>query len=244
MISADIKAKITDPAALAEVEKTEQLLYDVTEESKKRKLSIRDLNSLLEKVKKIGIDPEGDVDEQFEKLFEESSKKKNLKPASEMETLSKQLAKLTNELTTWKETAAKNEKEAKLEKCKSAFSGKLAEPFGKSAGLILDNAILRGLITVDEKGNPGVMQDDEFFPIESDKGKLNGIDALKKIFADHVVAKQKNGGSDVRTQISNQSSGKEPISRSDFEQLGPLAKINYMKEVGQFSDPTEAYKPQ
>jgi hypothetical protein len=234
MISAEIKSKITDAGALAEVEKVESLLFDVTEESKKWKTQSRQANSLIEKIKKLGLDPEGDVDEQLEQMFAKETTKKNLKPASEMETLSKQLSKLTSELTTWKETAAKAEKEAMLEKCRTAFGSKLPDHFGKSSSLVLDNAILKGLVTV-EKGIPGVTVDDEFFPIESEKGKLSGIDALKKVYSDHVIVKQKSGGSDVHTQIT-MGAGKEQISRSDFEQLAPVAKISYMKEVGSFSE--------
>ena len=37
-ISAEVKGKITDAGALAEVEKVESLLFDVTEESKKWKI--------------------------------------------------------------------------------------------------------------------------------------------------------------------------------------------------------------
>ena len=233
-ISAEVKGKITDAGALAEVEKVESLLFDVTEESKKWKNQARQANSLLEKVKKLGLDPDGDVDEQLESLFEKNVSKKNLKPATEMETLSKQIAKLTGELNGWKETAAKAEKEAMVEKCRTAFGSKLTDHFGKSASLVLDNAIIKVYITVD-KGIPGAIIDEEFYPIESEKGKLNGIDALKKVYADHVIVKQKSGGSDVHTQITT-NVGKEQISRSEFEVLNPQQKINYMKEVGSFSD--------
>jgi hypothetical protein len=233
-ISAEIKAKISDPSVLEAIETNEKLLYETTEESKKRKLELRNLNNLLEKVKKLGLDPEGDVEDQMTALLEETTKKKNLKPASELDTLSKQLKKLTDELNSWKAQAEKSEREASLEKARSAFSQRLTEPFGKNSSLILDNAIMKGLITTDKNGIPGVIHDEEFFPVEAEKGRFSALDILKKVYSDHIVVKQKAGGSDVNTRIAQ--GGQNLISRADFEALPQTQKFQYMKEVGQFSE--------
>jgi DNA repair ATPase RecN len=223
-ISAEIKSKVTDKDVLAEFERLEQLLDDVTEESKSRKLKLRDVEKKLSRWKEVGIDPDGDPDDIVEKLS--SKAKEGTKSVSEYDALEKKITKLTKDMAAAQQTAQENAKKAAIAEAKGAFAGKLAEHFGNASDLILESGLMKNQITVDENGKPGVMHDDEFYPL--DKGKA--IDALKKLYPQLVTTKQVKGGRDVSTDTKLAFNNKyNQMGRKEFDSLPFEKQAELMK---------------
>jgi hypothetical protein len=231
--SEELKKKVSDAAILAEIDKLEGELSDVTRESIGRKTKIRDFESkygsLTDKIKRLGLDPDkDDVEEQFAALLEAS--KKGLKPESEMTALMKKVEKLSTDLNGWKTQAEKATAEAEMAKARAAFSGKLGDHFGKASDILLDYATLKGIIAVKD-GVPGVSVDDDFVPLTVDKGP-GAIDVLKKLYPQFAITKQQPGGKDVSTRPEAGSGDKKTLSMNEFEALPHAEKAAYVKEGG------------
>lgn len=234
-LSEEIKKKITDASVLAEIENLESELNNVTRESISRKTKIREFESshkaTIDKIKALGLDPDQDLEEQLNQRIEAG--KKGTKPESEFEALSKTVKKLSDEIGGWKTKAEQAEHSAQLERARSAFSGKLTDTFGKASDLILDYAMMKGMISVRD-GVPGVIHEDDFVPLTVEKGK-NAIDVLKQVYPDFAIVKQKPGSPNVNTKPANGSDGSaggKVIAISDFEALPHAEKAAFVKEGG------------
>jgi hypothetical protein len=223
-----LRSKITDPAILAAIDEQDALLHQVTEESIGRKNKLRDVEpkhtAMLEKIKKLGFDPDGDIEEQLQAMLEESPKKKGFKSASEYEKLAKKVA----EIDEWKTKADQATNALQMERAKSAFSNPLKDIFGKASDLILKVATADGMISIKE-GVPGIVYDDDFVPLVTEKGKTSALDVFKKLYPDQVITKQKTGSHNVQT-ISTQKGESELIDRKTFDALSPMERFEYMKK--------------
>lgn len=229
----ELKKKVSDAMILAEIDKLEAELTDVTRESIGRKGKIREYDtkygSLTEKIKRLGLDPDADdIEEQFNQRIEES--KKGYKPESEMQVLMKKVEKLSGEINTWKSQAEKASAEADLAKARAAFSGKLGDHFGKASDILLDYATLKGIIAVKD-GVPGVTVDDDFVPLTVEKGP-GAIDVLKRLYPQFAITKQVAGGKDVSTKPESGTGDIKSISMNEFEALPHAQKAAFVKEGG------------
>jgi len=233
MLSPDVKKRIADADVLAAIDEMESNLNDVTKESIGRKGKIRDyeskISALTSQLKKVGFDPDSDLEEQLS--LRDAKSKEGYKPASEYELLSKKMEKISNEMMSWKQEAEKSQNEAILAKTKAAFSGKLGDHFGKAADMILDYASLKGIIA-HKDGEPGVIIDDEFTPLNATRGK-NAIDVLKGVYSNFAITKQQQGSSNVSTKASSQSTGDvRTASMEEFESLPHAQKQEFVKSGG------------
>jgi hypothetical protein len=234
-LSPEQKKLITDASLLSEIEKMEHDLSDVTQESIGRKTKVREYEKTLstwkDKLKKLDLDPDADdLEEQLNARLEKG--KKGMKPDSEFEALMKKVNKLTDEVTNWKTTAEKNATEAAMAKARSAFAGKLTDHFGKASDLLLDYATLKGIIAVKDE-MPGVMFEDDFVPLNAEKGQKSAIDVLKKLYPDFAITKQVGGGKDVSTRVNtNNTDGKPSMQMADFEAMTHPQKQEFIKSGG------------
>ena len=231
--SEELKKKVSDAAILAEIDKLESELTDVTRESIGRKTKIREydgkMSSLTERIKKLGLDPDkDDIEEQFAAKLEES--KKGLKPESEMTALMKKVEKLSAEINGWKSQAEKASAEAEMSKARAAFSGKLVDHFGKASDILLDYATMKGIIAVKD-GVPGVSVDDDFVPLSVEKGP-GAIDVLKKLYPQFAITKQVSGGRDVSTRPDAGAGTIQSLGMKEFEALPHAEKSSFVKGGG------------
>ena len=233
-LTEEMKAKIAklDPNIMAEVEDLEQNLNHVTRESLDRKNKIRAYEAsqkgLVEKLKARGIDPDQDIDDQLNKVLD--SAKTGMKPATEFEQLSKKFDKVMNELGSWKEQATKAQQEARMEKARAAFSSKLPDHFGPASDLILDYAVVKGLVGVNDDGLPGINHDGDFIPLNNDKGKT-AIDVLKGMYPQFAQVKQKAGTGTGGGSTQTSSSTGRVISFTEFESMPHAEKQAFMASV-------------
>lgn len=210
------------PDVAKEVDSLIEELASVTRESLDRKNKIRafeaNQKTFNEKMKTHGIDPEQDIEDQLKRILDTA--KTGMKPVTEFEQLSKKFDKVMSELDSWKTQADLSKKEAKIEKAKSAFSSKLPDHFGDASELILDYAVMKGLVGVNEEGVAGLNYDGDFIPITSDKGK-NAIDVLKQLYPKFAIVKQK-GGTGTGGGTGNGAGGSGDLktySMQEFEAL-------------------------
>jgi hypothetical protein len=222
-LSPELKAKITDTALLSEIENeildVESRLSDTTKESISRKQKLREYESKHAILKKYGLDPDGDWDEQLETF--KTKAKDGTKPVSDFDKMTKKLTDLENKI-------AEKEQRAIMAETRSAFLPKIKDHFGKAAEDVLELATLKGLIA-SKDGIAGIMVDDEFTPLNMEKG-TSAIDVLKKLYPHHVVINQKSGSHNVNTNTSLDNSQSETIDRSTFEQLPFAEKMEMMKK--------------
>ena len=201
------------------VTNTDSELKNVIRESVQRKNTIRELQASIEGIKgnfkDLGLDPEGDLAEQLKEKTE--SAKKGTKPESEFAKMQKQLDNLMKELGSEKEARQKAISENKIEKSRNAFLAKGSKHFNDPE-LVVDHAINKGLVFLNDDGVVGVKQGDEFYPLEADKG-TSGFDVLKKIYSKQAVTEQRGGGKDTSAGGAKGGSGKRTITQAEFEAM-------------------------
>ena len=195
------------------------------------------LTKLKDVLKKYEIDPDGDLDEQFSKI----KSKDGLVPLTEMEKLNKQLEKFQKdheltkkELADHKAAIEKRDQDLIMEKAKNAFSPKMAEKFGKAANVLLEYAMSKGQIVVKD-GVPGVLLNDEFTPLNLDKG-LNGIDVLAKAYPEFAITKQVPGSKTPDGKgYHGDDSNEKTMTRAEHDALGiknPKAAMQFVRDGG------------
>jgi cell division protein FtsB len=219
-IPVELKAKISDPTILAEVEKLGSVLDEVTQESLGRKAKLKDFeskfNTIAEKAKKVGLNLDEDLESQLSERIEKS--KTGLKPASEVEELSKTVKGLKDEIKSWKDTATRKEEEAILERARSAFMTKLPDHFGDATDILLDYALMKKQIA-SKDGVPGVVNGEDFYPLNVQKGQKSAIDVLKELYPKFVITKQVTGGKDVSTRIASSDGNPKTLTLEEFDSL-------------------------
>jgi hypothetical protein len=238
-LTAEQKKLITVPEVLEAVEELEKEVatrnYEAADKRTKLKKSEEGYAALIEKIKKIGLDPDGDLEHQFPALIEKITKEKGYKPSSEFDTLKKTIETLSKEVTEWKGTAEKEKKESQVEKASTALDPLLTEAFGKAAPVVRDLLKLRGVITLKD-GVAGIQNGEEFIPITAEKGKISALDFMKQAFPDLVVTKQKGGSGGAANSKGAEGANKDMVDRVTFETFSGPKKLEYMKTVGQFTD--------
>lgn len=250
-LTAEQKAKITDAATLEAVEELEKRVvelatnkYEEADRRAKLKKTDEDFkailarhNVLIEKIKKLGFDPDEDIEAQFPAIIEKVTKDKGYKPSNEFDKLMAKIEKLSGEVAEWKGAAERKDKEAQVEKAGTQFDPALSEAFGKSAPVVKELLKLKGQLTVKD-GVAGIQSGDEFIPLNAEKGKTSAIDIVKQTYADLVITKQKGGagGSPSNKGAGGGGATEGMISRAEFEKLDGPKKIEYMTKIKQFTD--------
>lgn len=249
-------AKLQDTKAFPEgpdmLEALQEKVHSVNQEAanvrQRSKAHETKATRLTEALRAVGLDPDKDVNEQFEQLLTKKLAEKTVgyKGPSEMEAAIKQATdEVRKEMKAARDAdkaeAEKARQEARIEKAKSAFLPKMIDVFGDNAALIFDHAQkLLGLITVVD-GVSGTLEKingvDEFTPLEVAKGK-NAIDVLKEKFPKLIITKQ-NPGSGRPGSRSNQGNGepeKEQMTRKEHDALSlsnPKAAREFVKKIGE-----------
>lgn len=239
---------LTYEEALAEVKKLPQgeeilghvleKVHSVNNEAKNLRIKAKEYENILsthkEKLKAHGIDPDSDIDEQLEKM----RSKEGMKPESDFNKVMKELDKFKKEVSEWKGTAEKREADLLMEKAKNAFAPILSDHFGKQASALLELALLKGQIVVKD-GVPGVLYNDDFVPLRTEKGP-NAVDMLRKIYPEFAITKQIPGSKkpDGRAPITGEESEKT-MTRAEHDILGqknPKAAMDFIKAGGVLVD--------
>lgn len=247
-LTAEQKATIKDAATLEAVEEIEKELatrnYEMSDRRTKQKKTDEELKTLqtkntalIESVKKLGFNPDEDIEAQFPTIIEKVTKDKGYKPSGEFDKLMSKVEKLTTEVTEWKGAAEREKREAQVEKAGTQFDPALTEAFGKSAPIVKELLKLKGQLTIKD-GVAGVQNGEEFIPLNAEKGKTSAIDIVKQTYADLVITKQKGGagGSPSNKGAGGGGATEGMISRAEFELLDGPAKLKYMTEKKQFTD--------
>ncbi len=201
---------------------------------KDKRASETALNTLREKMEKLGFKSDEDIEEQFPGLIEKVTKDKGLKPATEFDALTKKLDAINKKLELAEAAAAKEKHDAMIEKVGGIFDPALSETFGKAAPIIKDLLRTKGKFAMKD-GVAGIQNGDEFVPLTAEKGSPSAIDLLKKDFADMVVTKQRlgTGGS---PNAKTGTTGNEILTREEFDNLPPAKRTEYMAKVGQLAE--------
>jgi len=192
-------------------------------------------NKLKEALKNAELDPDSDVVEQINNKLKKSTE--GLKPASEVEEVLKRTSKLEKRLEESEARAIQLAEKAQMAEARSAFNQVLPDIFGKTSKLILENALKDGIIRVQE-GVPGVLVNEEFTPLNTEKG-LNGLDVLKKLYPEHVIVKQVGGSRKVSSKAplsDSEQSDDKVMNRKEFDTLDAQAKMDFMKAGGKLED--------
>lgn len=247
-LTAEQKAGIKDATILQEIEETEREVARLNSENSDRRVRITqaekdkkaretELTDLRDKMKKIGFDTDSDIEEQFPSLIDRITKDKGYKPSSEVDALTRKLDAINKKLEVAEATAAKEKLEGMIEKVAGVFEPVLNENFGKAAPLIKKLLRTTGRFAVKD-GVEGIQNGEDFLPLVAEKGSLSAIDQLKKEYGDLVVAKQKPGTGGSGTNKTTGANDKV-ISRTEFDALAPLAKMDFFKHGGQLSENIE-----
>lgn len=247
-LTAEQKAKITDAATLEAVEELEKELATRNYEASDRRTKLKKVEDekktveqsftgIIEKIKKLGFNPDEDIEAQFPTIIEKVTKEKGFKPSNEFDKLMAKIEKLSGEVAEWKGAAEREKREAQVEKAGTQFDPALSEAFGKSAPVVKELLKLKGQLTLKE-GVPGIQNGEEFIPLNAEKGAVSAIDFVKKIYPDLVITKQKGGagGSPSNKGAGGGGATDGMISREEFEKLDGPAKLKYMNEKKQFTD--------
>ena len=234
------KKLITAPEVLEAVEELEREIATRNYEASDKRTKLNTLetlhNTFIEKIKKLGFDPDEDIEEQFPALIEKVTKEKGFKPSAEFDKLMQRIEKLSTEVAEWKGTAERKDKESQVEKASTALDPLLTEAFGKAAPVVRDLLKLKGVIALKD-GIAGIQNGDEFIPITAEKGKISALDFVKQTFPDLVVTKQKGGsGGAANNKGAGGGTNKDMVDRVTFETFTGPKKIEYMAKVGQFTD--------
>jgi hypothetical protein len=241
-LTAEQKKLITDTAILETIEEQERELAQANYESADRRTKLKDAdsrfksletnhNAFREKIKKLGFDPDVELDEQFEKI----TKEKGLRPSSDVDALTKKIQTLTDKITAQEAATVLAQHEASIEKASNLFDPLLKDTFDKSADVVKELLKLKGKIALKD-GVPGILRGEEFIPLEAESGSVSAIDIIKKEYANLVVAKQKPGSGSSPNNRSAGGKENEMIDRATFETLSPDKKFAYMSKIGQLSD--------
>jgi len=214
----------------AKVSDLEEKVGELSHEAKGHRLRAKSLEQQLKSFKDAGLDPEKDISEQLEALKESASAGK--KDASEFSALQKQMDTLMKKLADSETKAERSAAEAKLEKARSAFSAKSKEHF-TDADTVIDLAIAKGLVTLDENGNPGLKDGDEFIPLNAEKGP-GAVDKLKTMFPKLAITTQKAGGKDTTAKGASGTAGNaKQMRESEFKALSIKAQGDFALSGGE-----------
>jgi hypothetical protein len=247
-LTTEQKAKITDAATLEAVEELERELSTRNYEAADRRTKLKKVEdefktfqgthgTLIEKIKKLGFNPDEDIEAQFPVIIEKVTKDKGYKPSNEFDKLMQRIEKLSTEVTEWKGAAEREKRENQVEKAGTQFDPALSEAFGKSAPIVKELLKLKGQLTLKD-GVPGIQNGEEFIPINAEKGKISAIDFVKQTYPDLVITKQKGGagGSPSNKGAGGGGATEGMISRVEFEKLGGPEKLAYMTKYKTFTD--------
>jgi len=245
-LTAEQKQKITDAAVLDAIDDIEKELAARTFEAADRRTKLKKVEdekkslegnyaSVIEKMKKLGFNPDEDFEQQFPTIIEKVNKEKGLKPSAEFDNLMKKIEKLSGEVAEWKGAAERERKEAQVEKAATLFDPALGEAFGKSAHIVKELLRLKGNIVLKD-GVAGIQNGEEFLPLNAEKGQVSAIDFIKKTYPDLVITKQKTGAGGAASG-KNGGAGKDGmVSRAEFDLFSPAKKVEYMQKIGQLTD--------
>lgn len=230
---ADVKEKLD----LTETEKGR-----VIKESMSRKNTIKELteakDAILKTLEDAGLEFE-DGDEFTAEVVKGALEKtkaaatKGTKPDSEVEKILKKMETLSAELTAAKTEREQEKAKAQLEKARSAFLAKVTDQF-QDPEIVIDHAISRNLLSLDENGNPVIKQGDEFVPLVAEKGPT-AVDVLKKLYPKQAITQQRGGGKDTRSSGDGSTrpgaGGLKEYTLKEFNELGHVEKQAAVEEI-------------
>lgn len=246
-LTAELKSKIKEPEILEAIDEIEKDLATRNYEASDRRTKLKKMedeykafqsnhNALIEKIKKIGFDPDADIEEQFPSIVEKVTKDKGFKPSGEFEKLLKTVERLTTEVAAAREEAAKEKREAMIEKAGTQFDPALNEAFGKAAPVVKELLKMKGQLAIKD-GVTGIQMGEEFVPLNAEKGTTSAIDIIKKSYSDLVVIKQKGGaGGSANNTGSGNANENGLVTREEFEKFDGAKKAKYMAEKKTFLD--------
>jgi chaperonin cofactor prefoldin len=179
------------------------------------------ISELREQLKAVNLDPddkEKPLAEQIEALQTKvkETATKGFKPNAEFEALQKEIKKTGDALAKMAGEKAEADKKAKMKTAQAAYSTTFNEIFGLTSKFILDEAINKGIITVSDADEAGVMDGDTF---------LTGDEALasiKKKYSPYVVTNQRKGSGN--TPPNGGSGAREGKTMSNEEYNQKVAK--------------------
>jgi len=204
----------------------EKKITTLTRENVERKRNIQELKSSLHSAE---IDPEKPIGEQLAAIQEriKADASKGMKPDSEVAVLMKRIEKLEKDNQQEKSEKEQLKAQNKREKASAHFAPKLPDIFGKASSLILKNALVDGIITVDENGLPCVkgadgelLRDDE------------AMNELRRVHSDLVITKQKPGSGDLPNSGGKGKGDTKTATRTEFEGFTYEKKVKFGSEGG------------
>lgn len=236
------KKLITSPEVLEAVEELEKEVSARNFEAADKRTKLKKLeelhNGIVEKIKKLGFNPDEDIEQQFPALIEKVTKEKGFKPSGEFDKLMQKIETLSKEVTEWKGTAEREKKESQVEKASTLLDPAFTEAFGKSAPVVKELLKLKGAIVLKD-GVPGIQSGEEFIPLNAEKGSISAIDHVKQLYPDLVVTKQKGGSGGSPSNKGGEGVNKDVVDRATWEGWPAPRKAEYMVKVGKFTENLE-----
>jgi hypothetical protein len=216
-----IEADITETKSVLD-----KKITTLTRENVERKRTIQELKTSLHSAE---LDPDKPIAEQLAALQErmKADASKGMKPEGEVAILMKRLEKLEKDYQQEKSEKEQLKVQNHREKASAHFAPKLPDIFGKASSLILKNALVDGIITVDENGMPCVKNSDGEFLKDDD-----AINELRRIHSDLVITKQKPGSGDLPNSGGKGRGDTKTATRTEFEALTYEQKVKFGAEGG------------
>jgi len=206
-IEADISAAVS--SAIFPLDKK---IKELTRETMSHKAAAR---TFSQQITELGLDPTKPLKDQIDALQENVKKQaiEGTAPSAELTKMQKRLEAAEKAIADSNAEKAQLQAQNKRERASSHFAPTLNEHFGKASGLLLENLLNKGTITVDDENRPGLKNEDGDF-VTGDAA----VALLKKMYPDLVVVKQRPGsGGTGASGGSSNNSGAKTVSRAEFE---------------------------
>ncbi len=181
-------------------------------------------------MKSLGLDANKPIADLIEEMQEKvkATATKDMKPNAEVDAVNKKLADLTRKFELSEQARVDAEKATKLERVKAAIAPKLPEHFGNAADLILESGILKGHLTTDDSGNPGVKMGEDFIPLSEEEG-AKAMNALKQLYPKLAVVKQKGGAGDTPANGGKKTDKTKTMTTAEYNE-----KVSKGEDVQKF----------
>jgi hypothetical protein len=139
-------------------------------------------------------------------------------PETDVQKILKKMDALEKKATAAEQAAEQEKKNNRIEKALNALTSAGSEHFSDPE-TVFENVRLKGIADLDETGQPGIRQGEEFILLNPQKGP-NAIDALKKLYPKLAVTKQQQGGKDTSARGGQQNDdGTREMTRKELAVL-------------------------
>jgi hypothetical protein len=189
-------------------------------------------STILKTLEEAGLDPKGDIKNQIEEKFEEqkATGAKGKVPSTELEKVMKKLEASEKARADFEARYNAAQESSKLEKARNAFMAEAKDSFD-DIDLVIDHAANRGLLALDENGNPVIKNGDETVPLKTEKGST-GVDVLKKLYPRQIKTQQKGGGKDTSTTGGKNNTGDNILDFDAFNALSHAERQAFVAKGG------------